>query len=114
MLTAQHFIDIHARFVHSGLSIRSFCSQEGLCEATFYYWRRKMKPSSPGLPKGFVPVLIDRSDSGLDLPAVEVSSSLGDFSKPISFEVCYPNGTSLKLEGSFDLEFVKSLIQLTD
>ncbi len=36
MLTDQQFSEIHSRYVSSGLSIRSFCQNEGICEAKFY------------------------------------------------------------------------------
>jgi transposase-like protein len=31
----------------SGLSVREFCSREGLAEHTFYSWRRELLPESP-------------------------------------------------------------------
>jgi transposase-like protein len=31
----------------SGLSVREFCSREGLAEHTFYSWRREVMPESP-------------------------------------------------------------------
>jgi transposase-like protein len=33
----------------SGLSVRAFCSREGLAEHTFYSWRRELMPASPAL-----------------------------------------------------------------
>jgi len=34
-------------WTESGLSVREFCSREGLAEHTFYSWRRELLPESP-------------------------------------------------------------------
>jgi transposase-like protein len=34
-------------WAESGLSVREFCSREGLVEHTFYSWRRELMPKSP-------------------------------------------------------------------
>lgn len=35
--------DVLARRVASGLSVRAFCRRAGLCEASFYAWRRTIR-----------------------------------------------------------------------
>jgi len=64
-----------ARWSTSGLSVRAFCRQHGLVEASFYYWKRELRsrdatvspdvatgpPKSACLPKSppvFVPVTV--------------------------------------------------------
>jgi Transposase len=64
-----------ARWSASGLSVRAFCRQHGLVEASFYYWKRELRsrdavlspdvaaasPKSASLPKSppvFVPVTV--------------------------------------------------------
>jgi hypothetical protein len=111
MLTETQFQDIHERFLSSGLTIRSFCLNEGICEAKFYYWRSKLKRLLPGT-NGFVPILINHSGCPSTLPGVNTKDSARSASNGICFEVCYPNGTSLKLEGSVDLRLLRSLITL--
>jgi len=62
------------RHATSGLSVRAFCRQEGLGEASFYAWRRtigerdahRAKPSAPA----FVPAVVTSavaSDSSITL-----------------------------------------------
>jgi transposase-like protein len=34
-------------WAESGLSVREFCSREGLTEYTFYSWRRELMPAGP-------------------------------------------------------------------
>lgn len=64
-----------ARWQASGLSVRAFCRQHGLAEASFYYWKRELQARdatvSPGIateptesaswpksPPMFVPVTV--------------------------------------------------------
>ena len=40
-------------FKSSGLSVRQFCQQEGLSEASFYSWRKRLSnPQKSGVSKG--------------------------------------------------------------
>lgn len=59
-------------FQSSGLSVRRFCQQEGLSEASFYAWRKKLskaQKSGPGNeqtppePESFIQVPVLRSES---------------------------------------------------
>jgi hypothetical protein len=62
-------------FKSSGLSVRQFCQQEGLSEASFYVWRKKLtKPATFDSdkeaikPKPFIQVSLPKSKSaGLEL-----------------------------------------------
>lgn len=121
MLTETQFKEIYSSYESSGLSIRSFCRNEGINEAKFYYWKRRLKhflsPSS-----GFIPIQIESGRTGLSAMSQgkfptgfnSVFNSLPE--SPISsscFEIVYPNGTRLKLQGIADYELIKSLILLT-
>ncbi len=111
MLTEQQFSEIHSRYVSSGLSIRSFCQNEGISEAMFYYWKKKMKQLLTGEGiAGFVPLVI-RDSSGGSLPMGEPGQRIVES----SFEISYPNGTRLKFSpGSLDLSLLRSLLSLQD
>jgi hypothetical protein len=103
MLTKEQFREIYTRYESSGLSVRDFCRNEGLAEAKFYYWQKKLS----GLCQcpGFVPLVIES-------PRAIVSSSQGG-SKVGSgcfYEISYPGGTLLKLSGPVDYELLRSLI----
>ena len=39
-----------ARWSASGLSVRAFCAQQGVAEASFYYWRRALRLRDTGTP----------------------------------------------------------------
>lgn len=58
-------------FQSSGLSIRQFCKQEGLSEASFYAWRKKMaNVQTPDVrkeqihPEPFIQVSVPTAESG--------------------------------------------------
>lgn len=39
-----------ARWLASGLSVRAFCAQQGVAEASFYYWKRALRLRDAGTP----------------------------------------------------------------
>lgn len=109
MLTPQEFTVIYSRYLSSGLSIRSFCQNECMCEAKFYYWKKKLRdfrPVTGGV--GFTPLIIgDSGSSAISGP---------DSSLPESgFEICYPNGTRLRFSTEkVDMVLLRSLLSLQD
>ncbi len=114
MITEQAFMTIYEDFLESGLSIRSYCSNQGMNEAKFYYWQRKLKNQLPG-KKEFVPLLFEgnrfnphptKSRSRRALPA-------GDAEKGRFLEITYPNGVMLRLGEEAELEMIRSLLMLT-
>jgi hypothetical protein len=60
-------------FKSSGLSVRQFCSQEGLSEPSFYAWRKRLtKPQTSDIekeeqPEPFIQVSMPSAKSGLEL-----------------------------------------------
>jgi hypothetical protein len=50
-------------WAESGVSQRAYCTQHGLCYATFSYWRQRARPAASAAAPAFVPVLVE------DLPA---------------------------------------------
>jgi len=113
MITEQAFLTIYDDFQESGLSVRSYCTNQGMNEAKFYYWQRKLRNQLPGR-KGFVPLVFDkdrfdpRPTKPLSRRALpEVRTAKGAF-----FEITYPNGVMLKLGEDADLEMLRSLLLL--
>ena len=116
MLTETQFKEIYTRYQSSGLTIRSFCINEGINEAKFYYWKKRMQRLLPG-GFGFIPVKVERDNQGLSAsghsPVNPVFSSVsGESACNCSFEITYPNGTRLQFSGGCDYELVKSLVLL--
>ena len=118
MLNEKKFREIYDDFLDSGLTIRDYCINQQLTESKFFYWQKKLSGLLP--PKsGFVPIVFNKEHQ-VQLPVPvpvqnrpEVFSKPDEKNKPISFEISYPNGVNLKLNGGADFEILRSLILLT-
>jgi hypothetical protein len=104
MLTKDQFKEIHARYQSSGLSVHDFCTNEGMCDAKFYYWQKKQVKTQP---TGFVPLVFEKSN-----PLDRTSTVSKVPMEGICCEILYPGGTALKLTGCVDFELLRSLILL--
>ena len=80
MLSERKYLKLYQRQQESGLSVREFCSNEGIAYSTFYYWYKKTRPKrgnqefiplvvkpSPGVPaQDYVCLLFSGGISGKD------------------------------------------------
>ena len=53
--------EILQRYADSGVSVREFCTSEGISEPSFYAWRKKLNQEQDRNPQAMVPVSIDES-----------------------------------------------------
>jgi len=113
MLNESKFLALLSRQQESGLSVQEFCSNEGITESTFYYWRRKLQNTAPS--KGFIPLVVKpqtsvtrRFPKGHQLEQTGEQQVEGDF----LLEVVYPNGTKLRVKNDLDLSHLRALIFL--
>jgi hypothetical protein len=113
MLNEKTFKAIYDDFLESGLSIRSYCSNQCMNEAKFYYWQRRLKNLLPPR-KGFVPLVIekDRFTEHLCLRSSKRGQGEASPEKGATCEITYPNGVTLKLHGGANLETLRSLLFL--
>jgi transposase len=88
-----------ARWRRSGLSVRAFCQTEGLCQPTFYAWRRKLEQADMTTP-AFLPVHVVAGEA--PRPAA------GDI------EVVLANGRCLRVGPGFDPQTLVKLVDLLD
>ena len=92
-------------FKSSGLSVRQFCQQEGLSEASFYAWRKK-------LIKTQLPVI--KKEEVKPEPFIQVSIPSGP---PVSLELALASGHTLRIPSGMDrttLTHVLSALSETD
>lgn len=119
MLNAKKFLCIYNGYLESGLTVRDYCANQHMTESMFYYWQNKLKDELP--PKrGFVPVVFDK---GKQVQRAQASSGVQDrlntianpaeANNTICFEISYPNGVCLKLNGLINPEILRSLLLLT-
>ena len=85
-------------FTSSGLSVRQFCQQEGLSEASFYSWRKRLsthqKPDTTKAPLQ-------------PEPFIQVSMPPG---KPMVLELVLASGHTLRIPSDMDPEFLSGIL----
>jgi transposase-like protein len=63
MVSESKFQELLNRYQESRLDIKSFCSNEGIAESTFYYWRKKLQRKESA--KGFIPLVVKPARTSL-------------------------------------------------
>ena len=111
--TIEEFKEVYNDWKESKLTIREFCSRNGLKEVTFYYWKKRIVERQNISVGKFVPVQaspqISQSSSHKAIPSdVKVS----DAPDNECCEIVYANGVTLKLRGNISLDMLRTLISL--
>ena len=83
------------RFAAAGLSVREFCDREGVSQASFYKWRRRLpeaaRPASPQGKPAFQPVrLTTAAGLAIELPGgarLEVAADQVELARAVVREV---------------------------
>jgi hypothetical protein len=97
----------------SGLTIKEFCSNQGIAPATFHYWKRKLR-KKPGR-KEFIPLVVKTGASLLSAGNGNDPRALhSGHERKSLFELVYPNGTLLRITNDLDLAHLRALIHLYD
>ena len=118
MLNEAIFRELMLRHQESGLGVKAFCSNEGLRESTFYYWKKKLQGKDKA--KGFIPLVVTpvgalkrqhRYKSG---PEPNQDNAQQIDKDDYLLEVVYPNGTRLRIRNDLDLARLRALVFLFD
>jgi hypothetical protein len=109
MLSSSKMTVLLERQKESGLSVRSFCSNEGLAPSSFYYWKKKLRKEDTA--GRFIPLLV-RAPGSVSYPASGQRPAAGMGNTPL--EITYPNGTTLRIRQTLDLAGLRSLVSLLD
>ena len=109
MLSSSKMVVLLERQKESGLSVRSFCSNEGIAPSTFYYWQKKLRKDTGS--GRFIPLLV-RAAGSASCPA-SVHQPVPDMENT-PLEIAYPNGTTLRIRQTLDLAGLRSLVSLLD
>ena len=43
----EYWKEVVARHQRSGLEVRAYCEEHGICEQTFYTWRKRLRQQEP-------------------------------------------------------------------
>ena len=114
MLSEPKFLDLYRRHEESGLTVRDFCSNEGIAPSTFYYWLKKVKKNNTA--RNFIPLLVD-SPQPVPPQSYVKSHTPVPGSRNIDeslFELVYPNGTKLRIKQDLDIAHLRTLVCLID
>ena len=109
MFSSSKMTVLLERQKESGLSVRSFCSNEGIAPSTFYYWQKKLRKDAGG--GRFIPLLV-RAPGSTAYPSPSQQPGPGMDTTPL--EITYPNGTTLRIRQTMDLAGLRSLVCLLD
>jgi len=93
----------------SGLTIKEFCSNHAIANATFYYWKKKL--SKPQVRNEFIPLMVKPSEME---PTKGSACSEMPSGKVVLLELVFPNGTILRVHHDLDLAHLRALIHLYD
>ena len=112
MLTEPKFLDLYRRQQESGLTVKEFCSNEGIAESTYYYWHKKLGKNRTH--QDFIPLVV-RSGSSQITPGPSKGHSLVTDpveSDDVLLELVYPNGVKLRIKKDMDLSQLRALVCL--
>ena len=113
------FRELLNRRKESGLTIRDFCSNEGIAESIYYYWLRKHK-NEADQPKEFIPLLVgnhlpaQRNNQKNQLLRSNTTSREMHLQDDNQFEFVFPNGTRLMIRGQIDPAILQTIVHLYD
>lgn len=113
MWTINDFKPIYQEFLGSGKTVRRFCADSGIPESRFYHWQCKLRQEVAGGQCGeFLPVSVNnRGGKVVLMDKNHPFQHRSGIQQPVC-EICYPNGVTVRLSGSIQLEALGGLIML--
>jgi hypothetical protein len=115
-MTEAIFQELLVRHNQSGLTVRDFCSNEGIPQATFYYWKNKLIKRSVQ-PTEFVPLLVGNSFPAQRkdlLQRANPATPEMHQQEIIPLEFVFPNGTRLMIRNQVDPAILQAIVHLYD
>ena len=114
MINESKILELINRQKNTGLTIKAFCTNEGIPKSSYYYWRKKLS-KAPG--KRFIPLLVNSTTatlSGTSKNYIREQHEHHFTGADFPIEISYPNGTTLRIKHAPDLEGLRSLVLLAD
>ncbi|MDF1573512.1 MAG: transposase [Bacteroidales bacterium] len=114
MQKESRFLELIRLQQDSGLTVKEFCSSEGIVPSTFYYWKKKLQGSNE--KNDFIPLIVRPSSSSQG----NRNSGRRDYQSDqptgdhVLLELVYPNGTMVRIKEDLDLPYLRALIHLYD
>lgn len=105
----NHWRSVLQRYAESHVSIRQFCRQEHISQASFYAWRRRLAPivadvsESQSPPSNRVPSA--KRHAFIPLQLVDTVSSM---------ELIHPHGCRIRFTGEVDAQALQRILEVLD
>ena len=114
MLSETKFLELYRQQQGSGLTVRDFCSNEGIAPSTFYYWHKKVKKNNT--IRDFIPLLVGQPEPATPQSYVKSHTPVHGSRnmEDALLELVYPNGTKLRIKQDLDLAHLRTLVCLLD
>jgi hypothetical protein len=100
----------------SGLSVRQFCSENNLSEASFHYWKRKSKPGGREVETSSRrdgPSRPAKASSRKARPSVFIPVRLSAAGSSV-LEVVHPRGHVVRVPAVFDGDALRQVLHMLD
>ncbi len=109
----RHWRSVLHRQRKSGQSVRGFCQQNAISQATFYNWRRKLTPSGPGERGASTAAIESPSRTARPMPFIplKIKGLVGSGSV---IEVVHPRGHLVRIPAAFDGEALHRIFTVLD
>jgi len=111
MLNSLKFVKLQERQKESGLSVRGFCSNEGIAPSSFYYWKKKLRTETNC--KRFIPLVVKSAGASVN-SFLHSELSQGQRVDDTLLEIIYLNGITLRVKNDLDLAHLRALVLLLD
>ncbi len=109
----EHWRSVLHRQRKSGQSVRGFCQQHAICQATFYNWRRKLTPSEPGERSPSTATIESPSRTARPTPFIPLKIK-GLMGPGTVIEVVHPRGHLVRIPAAFDGESLHRIFTVLD
>lgn len=109
----RHWRSVLHRQRKSGQSVRGFCQQNAISQATFYNWRRRLTPSGPGERNASTAAIESSSRTARSTPFIPLKIK-GLMSSGSVIEVVHPRGHLVRIPAAFDGEALHRIFAVLD
>ena len=111
MLSESKFLELYRRQQESGLTVKDFCTNEGIAESTYYYWHKKVRKNRS--KQDFIPLVVRSAPFHLSANPSKGHPLVADSERDdVLLELVYPNGTKLRIKKDLDLTQLRALVCL--
>ena len=101
--------EILERHADSGVTVREFCTSEGVSEPSFYAWRKKLRMGKDGSPRSrSTRDRQDRSDDGRLFVPLQVLDTAA------TLEIIHPLGYRIQVTGDVNPAALRQVIEALD